>query len=185
MKNIEKTSIAIAFVIAAILLIIKLQSPSTSTNTKSPKTDLLENNSTIEELGNVNWFRNIKEARALATQHSKPILILIGDTNTCSNCKRFGKEVLSNKGIVDAIEYNFIPVAFLNASEIKNTDLLQVVKESDTSNPVVTIIDTEFKLLADPVNNLNPLDLVNNMLNALDKKPEPLIALQKHFNSNQ
>ena len=184
MKSIEKTSIVIAFAIASILFVIKFNSSSTPATTVISESNSSENTIKTDGLGAVSWHRDLKKAQQLSIEKSKPILVLFQNNNDCSVCNQYGKEVLSNKGIVDAIEYNFIPLVILSSTASKDMSIQKLFNEMNKNQPSIRIVDAKNNQLTNPITGLQPIDLIDGMLDALDQKPEPLIALQKRFKSN-
>ena len=121
-----------------------------------------------EELGQVNWIRNYDEAKKVAQQTSKPILILFQEVPGCGTCKRFGNDVLSHPLIVDAIEEAFVPLAIYNNHKGHDAEILKAFKEPAWNNPVVRFIDGNKKELSSRIGDYNALSLVNGMIDALN-----------------
>jgi len=99
------------------------------------------------ELGKVKWLRNYDEAVQMATEKDKPIFILFQEVPGCSTCKNYGKDVLSNPLIVEAIEDLFIPLAIHNNKQGADEKILKKFGEPSWNNPVVRIISSDEKQL--------------------------------------
>ena len=56
------------------------------------------------EVGKVAWGRDFDRASALAKTSGKPVLVLFQEVPGCKGCEKFGREVMSDPGIVKAIE---------------------------------------------------------------------------------
>ena len=97
------------------------------------------------ELGKVHWFRNYDEAVALSRKEQKSILILFQEVPGCSNCTRYGNEVLSHPLIAEAIESFFIPLCIYNNKAGHDKKILQQFNEPSWNNPVLRIINQDGK----------------------------------------
>jgi copper chaperone CopZ len=97
------------------------------------------------ELGKVHWLRNYDDAVALSRKEQKPILILFQEVPGCSNCTRYGNEVLSHPLIVEAIESFFIPLCIYNNKAGPDKKILQQFNEPSWNNPVLRIINQDGK----------------------------------------
>ncbi|MEO0571530.1 MAG: VPGUxxT family thioredoxin-like (seleno)protein, type 2 [Bacteroidota bacterium] len=115
------------------LLIFTLLTPS-----MNAQTDLSHQS---EELGNVNWYRDYDAAVAKAKKEQKDILILFQEVPGCATCRNYGKNVLSNPLLVEAIENLFIPLAIFNNKKGKDLEILKKYNEPSWNNPVVRIIN--------------------------------------------
>jgi hypothetical protein len=65
-------------------------------------------------LGTVHWARNADAALAASKQSGKPVFALFQEVPGCVGCRQFGKDVLSNPLIVEAIESEFTPLLIHN-----------------------------------------------------------------------
>ncbi len=100
------------------------------------------------ELGRVPWLRDFDAAVRLSKETKKPLLVLFDEVPGCDTVLGFGREVLSDEKIVDAITKNFVPVAVFNNVGGADAKLLQSFGEPTWNNPVVRIIDADRKPLA-------------------------------------
>ncbi len=71
----------------------------------------------LPELGTVRWHRDFDASQLLSRQTGKPMFVLFQEVPGCAGCQRFGKEVLSNALLVEAIETEFVPVLVYNNRE--------------------------------------------------------------------
>jgi hypothetical protein len=66
------------------------------------------------EVGNVWWQRDFDAALENSARTGKPLLVLFQEVPGCTGVKQFGREVLTNPLIVEAMENEFIPVLVYN-----------------------------------------------------------------------
>ena len=66
------------------------------------------------EVGTVKWSRDLDSALADSEQSGKPVFLLFQEVPGCAGCQKFGREVLSQPLLVEAIEDEFIPVVVFN-----------------------------------------------------------------------
>ncbi len=93
------------------------------------------------ELGEVHWLRNYAEALQQAKKLNKPIFILFQEVPGCATCQNYGKNVLSDPMIVEAIENEFVPLAIFNNIKGEDSRVLEQYGEPSWNNPVVRIVD--------------------------------------------
>jgi len=66
------------------------------------------------EVGDVRWGRDFDAAIEKSSKTGKPVLVLFQEIPGCSGVREFGREVLTNPILVEAIENEFIPVLVYN-----------------------------------------------------------------------
>jgi hypothetical protein len=66
------------------------------------------------EAGNVRWGRDLDAALENSAKTGKPVLVLFQEIPGCSGVQEFGREVLTNPSLVEAIENEFLPVLVYN-----------------------------------------------------------------------
>ena len=76
------------------------------------------------EIGLVAWERDIDAAKKASAQSGKPLLVLFQEVPGCAGCRQFGRDVLSDKRMVAAIEEGFVPVVVYNNQPGKDAALL-------------------------------------------------------------
>ena len=64
------------------------------------------------EAGKVNWGRDLDAALASSQQTGKPLFALFQEIPGCAGCQQFGRDVLSNPLLVEAIESEFTPPTY-------------------------------------------------------------------------
>ena len=69
------------------------------------------------EIGDVRWGRDFDAALENSAKTGKPILVLFQEIPGCSGVQKFGREVLTNPLLVEAIENEFIPMLVYNNSK--------------------------------------------------------------------
>ena len=162
---------------AVTLLFLSLSYLNTKAEKTSPKTApaavqleaAAQPNNQPEELGKVNWIRDLDLGRAEAQKSGKPLLILFQEVPGCSNCTRYGNNTLSHPLIVEAIEAYFVPVCIYNNKGGKDAEALKRFGEPAWNNPVVRIVRADDQDIVLRMANFNSsLQLVNGMRRALD-----------------
>lgn len=148
---------------------------------------VLSQTNQAEELGLVQWNRDLDKAKELSLGQDKPILILFQEIPGCSICRNYGQDVLSNPLLVEAIEDQFIPLVIHNNKGGKDKMILEKFSEPSWNNPVVRIINTDEEMLAPRLSgNYSARGLVNTMKQALEKEkkelPEYLSLLHEELN---
>ena len=142
------------------------------------------------ELGKVNWYRDYDYATSLSEKEDKPVLILFQEVPGCNTCRNYGKDVLSNPLMVEAIENLFIPLVIHNNKGGKDRQILNQFKEPSWNNPVVRIVDATGTNLSPRVSgNYSAKGLYQAMTMALNSTykeiPEYMILLGKELVSQQ
>ncbi len=98
------------------------------------------------EVGTVNWRRDFDAALADSRLTKKPVFVLFQEVPGCSGCQKFGKTVLSNPLLVEAIESEFIPVlVYNNRSGGKDSDILKKYREPSWNYQVVRFLNPDGK----------------------------------------
>jgi hypothetical protein len=95
------------------------------------------------EIGAVNWGRDLDEALKLSDQTGRPVFLLFQEVPGCSGCQDFGKAVLSNPRVVEAIENEFLPVLVYNNRGGEDRRLLKRFNEPAWNYQVVRFLDAE------------------------------------------
>ncbi|CAN5422582.1 hypothetical protein BH23VER1_BH23VER1_11470 [soil metagenome] len=97
------------------------------------------------ELGTIGWGRDLGAALTASARSGKPVLLLFQEVPGCAGCKAFGREVLSNPGIVKAAHEAFEPVAIFNNRGGADREILERYKEPAWNYQVVRFVDAEGK----------------------------------------
>lgn len=94
------------------------------------------------EKGCVAWTYELDEALLESKRTSRPVFLLFQEIPGCSTCSNFGRHVLTNPIIVDAVETLFVPCLVNNRGERKqDQDALDRFQEPKLNNPVVRFLD--------------------------------------------
>lgn len=138
------------------------------------------------ELGKVSWYRDYDAATALSKKENKPVLILFQEIPGCATCRNYGKNVLSNPLLVEAIEDLFIPLVIHNNKGGKDRQILNQFNEPSWNNPVVRIVDaTGTNLTPRVARNYSAKGLYQAMTRALNTTykeiPEYMVLLGKEL----
>ena len=136
--------LAFTIAIAAVTGIVLAQRPQAITqnsNTQS-KMQKTARPSQPVEVGTVRWHRDFDAALAASGRSQKPVFVLFQEVPGCAGCQSFGKKVLSNPLLVEAIESEFIPVVvYNNRSDGKDQELLKRYNEPAWNYQVVRFLD--------------------------------------------
>jgi len=95
------------------------------------------------EAGQVTWGRDLDAALALSKQSGRPVFALFQEIPGCAGCQQFGKDVLSNPLLVEAIETEFTPLLIHNNKSGKDADVLRRFGEPAWNYQVVRFLDAE------------------------------------------
>ncbi len=94
------------------------------------------------ELGHVHFLRNLDDAYELARETQRPIFLLFQEIPGCCTCTEFGRDVLENEEIIQAVRQAFVPVAINNRCLIEtDAHVCSKFQEPMLNNPVVRFID--------------------------------------------
>ena len=97
------------------------------------------------EAGKVSWGRDVDTALASSKQTGKPVLALFQEIPGCSGCQQFGREVMSNPVVVEAIESEFTPLLIHNNKSGKDAEVLRRFGEPAWNYQVVRFLDADAK----------------------------------------
>ena len=78
-----------------------------------------------EEAGKVHWGRILETALASSAQTGKPVFALFQEIPGCAGCKQFGRDVMSNPLIVEAVETEFTPLLIHNNKGGRDAEVMQ------------------------------------------------------------
>ena len=96
------------------------------------------------EAGDVDWGRDLDSAYKSSAKTGKPVLILFQEIPGCSGVRKFGREVLTNPTLVEAIENEFIPVlVYNNRKGGMDEELLRRFQEPAWNYQVIRFLDAE------------------------------------------
>ena len=102
----------------------------------------LENNPI--EVGDVRWGRDLDAALANSAETGKPVLVLFQEVPGCSGVREFGREVLTNPSLVQAMEHEFFPVLiYNNKSGGMDEKLLKRYQEPAWNYQVIRFLDAK------------------------------------------
>ena len=96
------------------------------------------------EAGDVRWGRDLDAALTRSANTGKPVLILFQEIPGCSGVRKFGREVLTNPSLVEAIENEFIPVlVYNNRKGGMDEELLRRFNEPAWNYQVIRFLDAD------------------------------------------
>lgn len=142
------------------------------------------------ELGKVHWIRNYDEALQKAQELGKPIFVLFQEVPGCSNCTRYGEEILSHPHLVEIIETEFVPLAIYNNVGGHDREVLLTFKEPAWNNPVVRIIDDKGNDIVKRIGNFkSKASIIDAVVMSLNKSkvnvPKYISLLQNEWQGNE
>jgi hypothetical protein len=97
------------------------------------------------EAGKVAWGRDLDASLASSRQTGKPVFALFQEIPGCAGCQQFGREVMSNPLIVEAIENDFTPLLIHNNKPGKDAEVLRRFGEPAWNFQVVRFLDADAK----------------------------------------
>lgn len=96
------------------------------------------------EVGGVRWTRDFDAALEVSAESGKPLFVLFQEVPGCSGCQSFGRTVLSNPLLIEAIEDEFIPLlVYNNRSDGRDAALLKRFGELAWNYQVVRFLDAK------------------------------------------
>jgi Thioredoxin-like len=95
------------------------------------------------EVGKVAWARDFDAAQGVAKLSGKPMLVLFQEVPGCKGCQRFGRQVMSDPGIVKAIQENFTAVLVCNNHPGKDAEVLKRFGEPSWNYQVVRFLTAD------------------------------------------
>lgn len=100
---------------------------------------------TPEEAGKAEWGRDLDAALASSKATGRPVFALFQEIPGCAGCKQFGREVMSDPLLVEAIESEFTPLLIHNNKPGVDAQVLQRFGEPAWNFQVVRFLDADGK----------------------------------------
>ena len=96
------------------------------------------------EVGHVKWGRDYQGALQASRQSGKPIFLFFQEVPGCIGCQDFGRQVLTQPLLVEAIEDEFIPILVYN-NRLTGIDarLLRQYREPSWNYQVIRFVDAD------------------------------------------
>lgn len=136
------------------------------------------------EAGSVTWGRDLDAALALSRQSGKPVLALFQEIPGCAGCQQFGREVLSNPVLVEAVETEFIPLLIHNNKPGKDAEVLRRFGEPAWNYQVVRFLDSEAHDIIPRRDQIWDIrGIADRMIATLDTAKRPVPAYLRLFAS--
>lgn len=95
------------------------------------------------EVGTVSWNRELTDALSKSRQSNKPVFALFQEVPGCAGCKQFGRDVLSDPAVVDAIEEAFVPLLIHNNTPGPDAETLAAFGEPAWNYQVVRFLNPD------------------------------------------
>ena len=135
------------------------------------------NSSQPDESGKVNWGRDLDAALTSSKATGKPVFALFQEIPGCAGCKQFGRDVLSNPLLVEAIEVEFTPLLIHNNKPGKDAEVLQRFGEPAWNYQVVRFLDSDSKDIVPRKDRVwETAPLAERMIATLQKAKRPVPA---------
>ncbi len=96
-----------------------------------------------EEAGKVDWGRDLNAALSSSKLTGKPVFALFQEIPGCAGCKQFGRDVMSNSLLVEAIEAEFIPLLIHNNKPGKDAAVMKQFGEPAWNYQVVRFLNAQ------------------------------------------
>ncbi|MEO5916848.1 MAG: VPGUxxT family thioredoxin-like (seleno)protein, type 2 [Luteolibacter sp.] len=128
-------------------------------------------------VGKVSWERDYNAAVVAAKKSGKPIFVLFQEVPGCAGCQQFGRDVLSDPKVVNAIQENFIPLLIHNNSQGKDAEVLAKFDEPAWNYQVVRFLDANGRDMIPRKERVwEAPELMKRMEQALEKAGRPKIV---------
>lgn len=129
------------------------------------------------EVGAVSWSRDHDAALAAAKKSGRPVFLLFQEVPGCAGCRQFGRDVLSDAGVVKSIEENFVTLLIHNNKPGKDAQILKKYDEPAWNYQVVRFLDAEGRDLIPRKDRVwTKPELMERMKAALEKAGRPPMA---------
>ena len=93
------------------------------------------------EIGTVRWNRDFDETLRRSAKEDKPVLVLFQEVPGCTGCQNFGRDVLSHRLLVEAIETEFLPLLVYN-NRPEDAEILAEYQEPAWNYQVIRFLDS-------------------------------------------
>jgi hypothetical protein len=128
--------------LAAVSSIVLAQYPSSNSQNDDSQRQSTARPSQPIEVGTVRWQRDFDAALAESGRTQKPVFVLFQEVPGCKGCRSFGKNVLADPLLVEAIENEFIPVlVYNNRAAGPDHELLKRYREPAWNYQVIRFLD--------------------------------------------
>jgi Thioredoxin-like len=126
-------------------------------------------------VGLVNWGRDLNQALETSGETGRPVLVLFQEVPGCSGCQDFGRTVLTNPQIVEAVEHEFLPVLVYNNRGGADRQLLERFDEPAWNFQVVRFFGADGRDIIPRKDHIWTVrDLATRMIEALQATSRPV-----------
>jgi hypothetical protein len=95
-----------------------------------------------EEAGKVHWGRILETALTSSAHTGKPVFALFQEIPGCAGCKQFGRDVMSNPLLVEAVETEFTPLLIHNNKGGRDAEVMRRFGEPAWNYQVVRFLNS-------------------------------------------
>lgn len=121
------------------------------------------------EVGDVEWTRDFEATLKTSAATQKPVFAFFQEVPGCAGCQKFGREVMTNQLLVEAIETEFVPVLIYNNKGGNDAKLLKRFNEPSWNYQVIRFFDSKAKDIIPRRDRVWTLDsLATRMVDALE-----------------
>ncbi|BDS06151.1 hypothetical protein NT6N_11910 [Oceaniferula spumae] len=140
-----------------------------------PLLSLCSNSMATVETGPAEFLRDHDTAMELAKKSGKPVFAFFQEVPGCAGCQKFGKEVMTDTIIMDAVENNFVPLLIHNNKGGKDAEILKKYKEPAWNYQVIRFLDSKGRDIIPRKDQVNTrAELSQRMADALVKAKKPV-----------
>ena len=139
------------------------------------------------EVGDVRWERDLEAAIKNSANSGKPVLVLFQEIPGCSGVRQFGREVLTNPSLVEAIENEFYPVLIYNNRKGgMDEQLLKRFNEPAWNYQVIRFLDAKGRDIIPRKDRIWTVSgVASRMIEALTVANRPVPEYLKVLSQNQ
>jgi len=139
------------------------------------------------EVGDVSWGRDLEAALMNSANSGKPVLVLFQEVPGCSGVRKFGREVLTNPSLVEAIQNEFYPVlVYNNRKGGMDEQLLKRFNEPAWNYQVIRFLDAKGRDIIPRKDRIWTLSSVaSRMIEVLTAANRPVPEYLKALTQNQ
>ncbi|MEO1530424.1 MAG: VPGUxxT family thioredoxin-like (seleno)protein, type 2 [Planctomycetota bacterium] len=131
---------------------------------------LAQQTSSPVEVGDVRWSRDFDATLSASRKSRKPVLVLFQEVPGCAGCQEFGRKVLSEPLLFEAIEDLFEPVLVHNNKGGKDAEILKKYNEPAWNYQVLRFLDADGKDILPRKDQIASVEgVASRLIQALEK----------------
>ena len=139
-----------------------------------------------EEAGTVHWSRILETALASSAQTGKPVFALFQEIPGCAGCKQFGRDVMSNPLLVEAVETEFTPLLIHNNKGGRDAEVMKRFGEPAWNYQVVRFLNSNGEDIIPRKDQVwDTSGIAKRMVTTLNQAKRPVPAYLKLLTAEQ